>query len=61
MKDFIDNLKIGAIVVKKAGNSDKNKDVCKGKKRSRKSLIFSDIETHKKFVACMFSAVKGDD
>lgn len=59
-KDFIDNLKIGAIVTKKVGRSeDKNSDSCKGKESSGKSLTFSDPETHEKFVDCIFSAVKG--
>ncbi|MFZ3090359.1 MAG: hypothetical protein WA240_07040 [Nitrospirota bacterium] len=59
-KDFIDNLKIGAIVTKKLGSAeDKNSGAGKEKESSGKRLTFSDPETHKKFVDCIFSAVKG--
>lgn len=60
-KDFIDKLRIGAIVTKRSGGivGDKNGNNGEGKEGKEANLNFSDPETHKKFVDCIFSAVKG--
>ncbi len=58
MEDFIDSLKIGAIVTKRSGSIAGDRDgTCE--KGEAAHLNFSDPDTHKKFIECIFSAVKG--
>lgn len=58
MEDFIDRLKIGAIVTKKSGIAEYRDENCE--KGETAHLNFSDPDTHKRFVECIFSAVKGN-